>query len=69
MTISIGWWALPALITVAAYAVALWRIPASQPSSYFPDFGPAIIGFINVALATVVALAAWLAWALAGGAA
>lgn len=69
MTISLGWWALPAIITLAAYAVAWWRVPAPQPSSYFPDTGPVILGFIYLSLATVVSLAAWLMWALFGGAA
>lgn len=69
MTISVGWWALPTVITLAAFAVAFWRIPAPQPSSYFPDTGPVIQGFIYFALATIASLAAWLMWALFGGAA
>lgn len=69
VTIHLGWWVLPALITVAAYAIAVWRIPAAQPSSYLPDFGPAIVGFITLSLASIASLLAWLVWALAGGAA
>lgn len=68
-TITFGWWLFPAAITCVAYAVALWSIPAPRPSSYFPDFGPAIQGFIYLSLATMVSLAAWLVWALMGGAA
>lgn len=64
MTIHIGWWVLPLIISLAAYAVAWWRIPASQPGGYFPDFGPAIVGFVNLSLASIVTLSVWLTWAL-----
>lgn len=66
MTISIpfGWWLAPAILTIFAYAVAWWQIPKPQPSSYMPDVTPAIVGLVTMFAATIVSLAAWLAWAL-----
>lgn len=62
--ITIGWWAVPLALTFAAYAVAIVKIPSAKPSAYFPDMGPAIIGFVNLACATIASLVAWLIWAV-----
>lgn len=66
MTVSLGlgWWVVPLAINVAVFAAAIWKIPPAEPKGYFPDFGPAIIGLINIACATIASLVAWLIWAV-----
>ena len=59
MTITIGWWALPALITVIAFGWAFTR--EGENTSYFPDVTPLLCG----AVALFVSMAAWLVYALA----
>ena len=60
MTLTIGWWALPTFITIAAIYVALREWP-EQRGDY--DFSP-IIGIFFLAAALIVSLIAWLIWAL-----
>ena len=54
MTITIGWWALPALVTAIAIA---------YPAKVEPDMKSVIEG---IWLTSPVSLAAWLIWALWG---
>ena len=56
-----GWWALPAFITAAAVYIAHKRAP--QPRGDY-DFGAVFIGLMSFAVAVIVSLVAWLAWAL-----
>ena len=64
VSLDLGWWMVPLAINVAVYAVAIAKIPPAEPKGYFPDFGPAIIGFINLTCATIASLVAWLTWAV-----
>ncbi|QIB32667.1 hypothetical protein [Ancylobacter pratisalsi] len=64
LAIELGWWIAPAAITAISYVVAFWSIPEPQPSSFLPDLGPAITGFINLSVATIISLVAWLVWSL-----
>lgn len=75
ISISLGWWLLPAIITVASYASALFlsaRSASQIPRGVDYNFGAAwdaMIMGILLLIATVVSMAAWLLWALVGGAA
>lgn len=57
MTVHIGWWAIPALITLATLVWGLW-----------PDrsvgYGTAIVGAFQLMVGIIVSLTAWLIWAL-----
>ena len=61
MTLTIGWWAVPAFISIAALYIALREFP-EQRGDY--DFSP-IMGVFYLAVALIVSLIAWLIWALA----
>ena len=59
MTITIGWWALPALLTVAALVWSMASPSRSNPYGY-GDIGGAIVAlFVIIGL-----LVAWLIWAV-----
>lgn len=58
MSITIGWWAIPALITLAALIWAFW--PQDRHS-----FGSAVVGAIQLMAACIVSLISWLVWSLA----
>lgn len=59
---TIGWWVVPTLITVAALTWAVWR---REPSSYggFGDFGE-LVNMFWFLIALVPILASWLIWSL-----
>lgn len=62
-TLSAGWWLLPLAITIAAFA---WST-VKQDRSYAGDYGRIGQGISNAilyGLALIVALAAWLIWAV-----
>lgn len=56
MTITIGWWALPLLITCAAFGLALLRKKAVGSEI----LGDAVRFFIRITAATLVTLVSWL---------
>ena len=60
MTITIGAWAIPAIITVLAIFAALGAWPQSRGDF---DFSP-LFGCFFLAVAVIVSLFAWLVWAL-----
>jgi len=60
-TLTIGWWAIPAFITIAA----LYGAFREQPAPSGNDYGAgAVIGLIFVMGAVIVSLVAWLVWAI-----
>lgn len=61
MSIAIGWWAIPAFVTIAALYVAFREQPASSGNDYGAG---AVIGAMFIMLALIVSLIAWLIWAL-----
>jgi len=64
MTITIGWWLLPLLVTVASFA---WAIPMrkhERPTGGMFDGLGYVLGAIRTLVALVVSLAAWLFWSL-----
>jgi hypothetical protein len=65
ITISLGWWLAPALITALAVAWALAPRDAERPTGgMLGDFGQVLGLLIRVPTACAVALAAWLIWSL-----
>jgi len=54
MTITIGWWVLPLLVTIAGIVIVL----KPEPGGYIQD------RFFTVPACLIVSLAAWLVWAL-----
>lgn len=62
-TITLGWWLLPAVLTIVLLLWAIWPREDEQPSGGYFDFFflPAMF---RSALALIVSLIAWLIWAL-----
>lgn len=58
ITMSFGWWLLPAAVTVASY---LWAWLTNRGSR--PSYADAVIALISYGAATIVSLIAWLIWA------
>jgi hypothetical protein len=64
VTISAGWWLLPAAITALAFA-KYWHWSAQQPPSHgYGRIGDGMAHAFMVLLATVASLFSWLVWAL-----
>lgn len=59
MTITIGWWALPLLVTIALFAWA-FIIPAQKGGGYGVDLMP----LLRLGAAAILSLSSWLIWAL-----
>jgi hypothetical protein len=60
VTITLGWWALPTLVTLAVWAYAiLWPIPNAR-GDY--NFGAAFTFLARLVLAVVVTKGAWLVY-------
>lgn len=58
MTVTLGWWLLPTIVTVVAWALALlWPI---APSRGDYSFGPAIDAAAHVLGAVMTTLTVWL---------
>lgn len=61
VTVTIGWWAVPAFTTLAAICIAL----RDQPAPSGTDYGAGgVIGCVFLMMALVVSLVAWLILAL-----
>lgn len=59
MTITIGYWGIPALLTVAAF---LWAHAVTPtPSS---GYGADLTGLVTFGAALIFSLLAWLVWAV-----
>jgi hypothetical protein len=65
-TLSVGWWLVPAIITIAL--LVGWRLfgVRMQPNrgSMFPDAGGALMELCGYLVATLLAVIAWLIWAV-----
>lgn len=75
MTIHLGWWLLPTIITLGSFGAALFlerresaRLPRGGDYNFSGAFHGLFAGLLLL-LASVLSLAAWLVWALFGGAA
>ena len=58
MTFTLGWWALPTIITVALFVWSGWYTDKSR------DYAPDLTGLFRGVVAIIVSLVAWLIWAL-----
>ncbi|MEZ0212403.1 MAG: hypothetical protein ACAH27_05565 [Xanthobacteraceae bacterium] len=65
-TITIGWWALPAIFTILALACTRMFGPRMSPANggMFPDIGGALAELACYAFAIIGSLIAWLIWAV-----
>lgn len=61
MSITIGWWAIPAFVTIAAVYIALREAPTSSGNDYGAS---AFIGVVMMMAALIISLIAWLIWAI-----
>jgi hypothetical protein len=62
MTITVGIWILPLIVTIIAFLVAYYSTPESHGD--YGGIGAGFVGVIYLAGAAVVSLLAWLLWAL-----
>lgn len=66
VTISTGWWLLPAAITVVAFIVAyVADADNRRPAGDYAAIGAAMASLFHYGAATIVSLIAWLIWSLA----
>ncbi len=61
MTVHIGSWIYPLVITLICAVWAFW--PGAAPKGY-GNIGDGVVAAFFLLLATIFSLAAWLAWAL-----
>ena len=61
MTITFGWWAIPAVITAVAMT---WALMGDYAPRGDYDFGTPVIGLLKLGAAVIVSLLAWLVWSL-----
>lgn len=60
MTITIGYWIIPLLITIISFILALW--PQSNSGN---DYGASgVISLLFLSGAVILSLVSWLIWAL-----
>lgn len=62
LTITFGWWLIPAAITLAVAVYAFWPEPAPRG---WGDLGSGMAGAFRLMAGIILALAAWLVWSLA----
>jgi len=59
LTIMLGWWIAPALVTLLAFIIAGNNLPV-----YSRGYGDGIAGVFILGVAIIVSLIAWLVWAV-----
>lgn len=67
LSLTIGWWIVPVVITLVSYLVAYLATPSRTCSYDWYGFGTLFDGIIilfGLLAATIVSLVAWLVWAL-----
>lgn len=66
VTIPLGWWLVPALLTIVFFGG--WRLfgvrMQPQRGSMYPDMGGGLIELGGYLVAALLAVMAWLVWAL-----
>lgn len=66
VTVAIGWWVLPCIVTALSFFAAWCATPAiKRTGSMFAGVGEAIAGALYFGVATIISLSVWLIWALA----
>lgn len=64
MTIVIGWWAVPLLITLGSLGTVWFWDRAQPPSHGYGAAGAGVISALAFGAALILSLVAWLIWAL-----
>lgn len=64
MTLHIGTWAIPALITIAAFVAAFIGGRPDGKAYGYAAAGAGVIGLLLLLGAIIVSLIAWLVWAV-----
>ena len=62
VSLSLGWWLVPVLVTILAFARAILLIRRQTPGSDYGAVYNAVAAFIMLMIAAVISLAAWLGW-------
>ena len=62
-SVSLGWWLLPALVTIAAFGWSTHRQDRS-PSGDYGKIGQGIGNAVLHGIALIVSLIAWLVWSI-----
>lgn len=62
-TLVLGWWMIPAVITVGAFVWSLLRT-VTEPRGGDYSFGPEVVFITTMPAAIIVSLLSWLIWAL-----
>lgn len=64
LSVTLGWWLAPSLVTAASFAAAWWKCVRAPDSGggYFPM--GAMMAVFLFPLAAIASLVAWLIWAL-----
>lgn len=57
MTVIIGWWIIPLIVTLVAFG---WVVMRSTSGGGYADIG----AFMDLTVALIVTLISWLVWAL-----
>lgn len=61
LTITLGWWLIPAAVTVALILFAMWPAPAPRG---WASLGDSIHGAIMLLIGVIFTLISWLIWSL-----
>jgi len=64
MTIKIGLWIIPLMITIVSIAIAWFKTPEPKHGHYFPDMTPVFTFGLNIIYALAVSLVAWIIYAI-----
>lgn len=64
MTVTIGWWIVPTIVTVWAFGWHVWVHRRERPGYAYGNVGQALGRAITMMIAAVVSLGAWMMWAL-----
>jgi len=59
MTMTIGFWVAPVLVTITSILIAFWKAPNSKSDGVFAVFGDAVHLGLNLLAALVVSLISW----------
>lgn len=64
ITIGIGWWIAPTVVTIIAFVFAGYMGRDEGSHGDYAAIGNAFVGLVIYGAATIVSLIAWLLWAL-----
>jgi len=62
MTITVGIWVVPLMVTIISLSMAVYSVPEGRGD--YGNIGAGLVGVIYLAGAAIVSLIAWLIWAV-----